>query len=172
MARKTIVALYDQRSEAETVRRELLDAGFDDLTVDVVFDGGFGGANDGHGGLYALLTGWGVPNDEAHDYAEAVRLGGALVVVSLTRVDAVERALAILEPGLDSGLESGGARAGNLDRAAAAMRGVNAAPATAPVEPIRAEQSRGETVRAGVYPAPDPAPDVTPGPAGERRIQP
>ncbi|MBP2293163.1 hypothetical protein [Azospirillum rugosum] len=159
MARKTIVALYDQRSEAETVRRELLDAGFDDLTVDVVFDGGFGGANDGHGGLWSLLTGWGVPDGEAHDYAEAVRLGGALVVVSLTRVDAVERALAILEPD--------GARAGNLGPAAAAMRSVNTGAATAPPS-TAVEAKRGETVRAGVY----PAPDAEPGAPGERRIQP
>lgn len=139
MARKTIVALYDQRSEAEAVRRELLDAGFDDLTVDVVFDGGFGGANDGHGGLWSLLTGWGVPDGEAHDYAEAVRLGGALLVVSLTRTDAVERALAILEPD--------GARAGNLGPAAAAIRGVNTGPANTAT-------TRTDTVRAGVYPAP------------------
>ncbi|MCW2235985.1 hypothetical protein [Azospirillum canadense] len=145
MARKTIVALYDQRSEAEAVRRELLDAGFDDLTVDVVFDGGFGGANDGHGGLWVLLTGWGVPDGEAHDYAEAVRLGGALLVVSLTRADAVERALAILEPD--------GAHAGNLRPAAAAMHGANTAPAT----------TRTDTVRAGVYPAPGVDADVGPG---------
>ncbi len=144
MARKTIVALYDQRSEAEAVRRELLDAGFDDLTVDVVFDGGFGGANDGHGGLWVLLTGWGVPDGEAHDYAEAVRLGGALLVVSLTRADAVERALAILEPAT---LEPNGAHAGNLSPAAAAMRGVNTGPANTAT-------TRTDTARAGVYPAP------------------
>ena len=159
MARKTIVALYDRRSEAEAMRRHLLDAGFDDLTIDVVFDGGFGGANGGHGGLWSLLTGWGVPGEEAHDYAEAVRLGGALLVVSLTRRDAVERALAILEPDA--------ARTGNLRPAAAAMRGANTAPATAPPSAAVAP-NRGETVRSGVYLAADLEPDAP----GERRIQP
>lgn len=164
MARKTIVALYDRRSEAEAMRRQLLDAGFDDLTIDVVFDGGFGGANGGHGGLWSLLTGWGVPGEEAHGYAEAVRLGGALLVVSLTRRDAVERALAILEPAT---LEPDAARAGNLRPAAAAMRGANTAPATAP-PPAAVAPRRGETIRAGAY----PAAELAPGSPGERRIQP
>jgi len=168
MARKTIVALYDRRTEAEAVRQELLDAGFDDLTVDVVFDGGFGGANDGHGGLYSLLIGWGVPDEEAHVYAEAVRTGGALVAVSLTRVEAVNRALAILDPD--------GARSAPLGQAAAAMRGVNAAPVAAssgrvsdeeavPAEPMRTDS----TIRAGVYPAPDSTPDPMAGQGRTRR---
>ena len=159
MARKTIVALYDRRTEAEAVRQELLDAGFDDLTVDVVFDGGFGGSNDGHGGLYCLLTGWGVPHDEAHVYAEAVRRGGALVAVSLIRMTAVQRALAILDPD--------GVRSSPLSQAAAAMRSVNAAPiGTAPdEEAAHAEAMRADgTVRAGVYPAPAPM-------AGQGRTQ-
>ncbi len=163
MARKTIVALYDRRTEAEAVRQDLLDAGFDDLTVEVVFDGGFGGSNDGHGGLYCLLTGWGVPNEEAHVYAEAVRRGGALAVVSLTRMAAVQRALAILDPGG----HPDDARSTPLGQAAAAMRSVNTAPiGTAPDEDaIHAEAARTDgTVRAGVYPAPDPM-------AGQGRTQ-
>lgn len=164
MARKTIVALYDRRTEAEAVRQDLLDAGFDDLTVEVVFDGGFGGSNDGHGGLYCLLTGWGVPDEEAHVYAEAVRRGGALAVVSLTRMAAVQRALAILDP---DGRNPVGARSAPLGQAAAAMRGVNAAPiGTAPNgEAVHADAARTDgSVRAGVYPAPDPT-------AGQGRTQ-
>ncbi|WP_448202606.1 hypothetical protein [Azospirillum sp. sgz302134] len=159
MARKTIVALYDSRAEAEAAQRDLLDAGFDDLTVDVVFDGGFGGSNDFHGGLFVLLSGWGVPNEEAHDYAEAVRQGGALLVVSLTRESAIRRALDVLEPG--------GVRSAPLGQAATAMRGVNAGPAVAPAPPPAppVEPARTETVRAGVY----PAPDAEPGPTGRAR---
>lgn len=166
MARKTIVALYDRRGEAEAQRNALLDAGFDDLTVDVVFDGGFGGSNDGHGGLWCLLTGWGVPGDEAHIYAEAVRLGGALLVVSLTRGNAVARALAILGPAQEPDI----VQDGNLGTAAAAMRGVNAAPAApaTPPQAVPAQAPRAERVRSGVY----PAADTEPGPAAVRRIQP
>ncbi len=96
MARRTIVALYDRHGEAEAARKELLDAGFDDLTIELISEGGFGGANDGHGGLYVQLAGWGLPDADAHLYAEGVRLGGSLLAVSLLRTAAVERALAVL----------------------------------------------------------------------------
>lgn len=151
MARKTIVALYDRRSEAEAARKALMDDGFDDLNVEVVVDGGFGGANDGHGGLFAMLTGWGVPHDEAHDYAEGVRLGGALLAVSLLRTTAVQRALSILHPD--------GAHAvpgGRLGAAATAFRDTNTAPAASPA----AAPMAGAAPRTGVYPAPEPAPTV------------
>jgi len=154
MARKTIVALYDRRAEAEAVRKELLDAGFDDLNIEVVADGGFGGSNDFHGGLFVLLSGWGVPHEEAHEYAEGVRLGGALVAVSLLRTSAVQSALSILEPD--------GARTTNLGHAAAAMREANTAPIAAPAP---APAATGETPRVGVY----PIPETQPGPTGRRQ---
>jgi len=162
MARKTIVALYDRRSEAEAVRKELLDAGFDDLNIEVVADGGFGGSNDFHGGLFVLLSGWGVPNEEAHEYAEGVRLGGALVAVSLLRTSAVQSALSILEPD--------GART-NLGHAAAAMRNANTAqpvtpaPAPPPTQAAPASATTGDAPRVGVY----PIPEAEHGPAGRRQ---
>lgn len=164
MARKTIVALYDRRSEAEAARQQLLDAGFDDLNIEVVADGGFGGSNDYHGGLFVLLSGWGVPAEEAHEYAEGVRQGGALVTVSLLRMSAVQRALSILEP--DS------PRSTTLGQAAAAMRDANAAPAPAPA-PMRAHApppqaaAAAEGPRVGVYPIPESSEGL--GPTGRRR---
>ncbi|MBP2312213.1 hypothetical protein [Azospirillum soli] len=167
MARKTIVALYDRRAEAEAVRQQLLDAGFDDLNIEVVADGGFGGSNDYHGGLFVLLSGWGVPAEEAHEYAEGVRQGGALVTVSLLRMSAIQRALSVLEPA--------GTRSTRLEEAAAAMRDVNAAPAPAqaPAQaPMRAhapppQAAPTEGQRVGVYPIPDSNEGL--GPTGRRR---
>lgn len=162
MARKTIVALYDRRVEAEAMRQALLDDGFDDLNIEVVSDGGFGGSNDFHGGLFVLLSGWGVPPEEAHEYAEAVRQGGAMVVVSLTRTSAVQRALEILE--------TDGAPT-NLGQAATAMRHVNMQDVNAAPAPVRAhappppEAAPVEGPRVGVY----PTPDTDRGPTGRRR---
>lgn len=50
----------------------------------------------GAGGLLGALVGLGVPEEEAHTYAEGVRRGGTLVTVKTTDAD-VDRAVAILE---------------------------------------------------------------------------
>ncbi|MDX1530882.1 MAG: DUF2382 domain-containing protein [Rhodothermales bacterium] len=89
---KTIVGVYDDRATAYTVLNELEDAGFGrdhlrfsshekgerhNYEIDVEK-----GADPG------VLRDYGVPNDEADFYAEAVRRGGALVVARVHDDDA------------------------------------------------------------------------------------
>ena len=59
---------------------------------------GFAGATTGAvaGGLLGALVDWGIPEDEAHYYAEALRRGGALVAVRAPE-DQVDDVVAVLE---------------------------------------------------------------------------
>ncbi|HYH18680.1 MAG TPA: hypothetical protein VD995_08665 [Azospirillum sp.] len=98
MSHTNIVALFDTRADADATFRSLVDAGFDDTELEVISDGGYG-AGDGYGALIPQLRGWGVPDDEAHAYAEGVQRGGALLVASLTHAEPIERAIAIIEGG-------------------------------------------------------------------------
>jgi len=136
---KTVVALYDSASDAETVIRELSNAGFTDAevvdnsaigsdraawrdtdTTDASLAGGAPGvigtplgaapetglaatsgtASSGitgaaSGGIMGRLRRAGVPDDEAHMYAEGVRRGGSLVIARLAD-DNVDRGLEIM----------------------------------------------------------------------------
>jgi len=136
---KTVVALYDSASDAETVIRELSNAGFTDAevvdnsaigsdraawretdTTDASLAGGAPGvigtplgaapetsvaatsgtASSGltgaaSGGIMSRLRRAGVPEDEAHMYAEGVRRGGSLVIARLAD-DNVDRGLEIM----------------------------------------------------------------------------
>ncbi|WP_029007058.1 hypothetical protein [Azospirillum halopraeferens] len=95
MARKTIVALYDSALDADAARTRLRDAGIPDDDIEVHSHSGYGAGNGG-GEIIPNLTGWGVPQDEAFVYAEGLREGGTLLVVSLLKDDSVERAIGLL----------------------------------------------------------------------------
>ncbi|WP_431862284.1 hypothetical protein [Azospirillum sp.] len=95
---KTLVALFDTLDDAEAAERDLLAAGFSDMEVEVLRNSGYG-AGEGYGEVMPQLKGWGVPHDEAVAYAEGLRRGGALLVVSPRDDEAVSRAVGVLESG-------------------------------------------------------------------------
>lgn len=98
---KTIVALYDTRSDAEAALRDLEADGFDRSVgeivthADTVGTGEWGGER---GGFLSRLSGWNVPESDAHVYAEGMRRGGTLLTLRVDDAD-VDRAVAVLERG-------------------------------------------------------------------------
>lgn len=93
---KTIVALYDSRSDAEAAVRDLETEGFDRSVSEIVTHTG---TADRHGGGFlSRLIGWNVPESDAHMYAEGVRRGGSLLKLSVDDED-VNRVIAVLERG-------------------------------------------------------------------------
>jgi len=101
---KTIVALYDTRSDAEAAVRDLEADGFSRSVTEIVTHTGatteamIDSATAHSGGLLSRLSGWDVPDSDAHVYAEAVRRGGALLKLRVDDDD-VDRAVAVLERG-------------------------------------------------------------------------
>ncbi|HYG90469.1 MAG TPA: YsnF/AvaK domain-containing protein [Azospirillum sp.] len=110
---RTIVALYDTRSDAEAAVRDLEADGFDRGATEIVTHAeavtGIGSAagqdyvdtdysRQNSGGFLSRLTGWNVPERDAHVYAEGVRRGGALLKLRVDDDD-VDRAVAVLERG-------------------------------------------------------------------------
>ncbi len=91
---KTIIALYDTRADAEAALRDLETEGFDRSVGEIVShsDPGAGG------GMMSRLSGWNVPESDAHVYAEGMRRGGTLLKLRLDDED-VDRAIAVLERG-------------------------------------------------------------------------
>jgi len=103
---KTLVALYDTCTDAERVVHELMQDGFPRSDVHLALDHTEGcetqhaavawdSASEGDT-LGDTLVDLGVPQEEAHAYAEGVRRGGALVVVESSDEQA-ERGMAILQ---------------------------------------------------------------------------
>jgi len=110
---KTIVALYDTRSDAEAAARDLEADGFDRSATEIVTHAeavtGIGSASgadytdtdyarQNSGGFLSRLTSWDIPENDAHVYAEGVRRGGALLKLRVDDHD-VDRAVAVLERG-------------------------------------------------------------------------
>ncbi|WP_448189488.1 hypothetical protein [Azospirillum sp. sgz301742] len=93
---KTIVALYDTPAEADAAAQDIRATGFTDLEVELIRHSGYGGG-EGYGEVMPQLLGWGVPHDEAIAYAEGLRRGGALLVISPQDDDATARAVTTLE---------------------------------------------------------------------------
>ena len=101
---RTIVALYDTRTDAEAAVRDLEADGFDRSATEIIahdttltglgtdYSGGEGG------GFLSRLTNWNVPERDAHVYAEGVRRGGTLLKLRVDEDD-VDRAVAVLERG-------------------------------------------------------------------------
>jgi len=101
---KTIVALYDTRSDAEAAVRDLEADGFSRSVTEIVTHTGAtteamsDSATAHSGALLSRLGGWDVPESDAHVFAEAVRRGGALLKLRVDDED-VDRAVAVLERG-------------------------------------------------------------------------
>ncbi|WP_431859866.1 YsnF/AvaK domain-containing protein [Azospirillum sp.] len=110
---RTIVALYDTRSDAEVAVRDLEADGFDRSATEIITHAeavtGIGSAagqdyidtdyaRQNSGGFLTRLTSWNVPERDAHVYAEGVRRGGALLKLRVDDDD-VDRAVAVLERG-------------------------------------------------------------------------
>jgi len=95
---KTVVALYDSFSDAEQVRRDLVDEGFSQGAISLISHDVTGGDTlaGGDTTLVDRLTDMEVPWDEAEYYAEGVRRGGALVTVR-AEDDEVDLAVDIME---------------------------------------------------------------------------
>lgn len=89
---KTIVGLYDDRATARRVVEELEAKGFgeDHLRSTTYEEEGLGryDADPSEAATPEALTGYGIPDDEAHFYAEAVRRGGVLVIARVHDQDA------------------------------------------------------------------------------------
>jgi stress response protein YsnF len=89
---KTIVGLYDDRTTAHRVVDELEDRGFGEEHLRYAsYEEGERSdyeVNAKKGATPDALTGYGVPEDEANFYAEAVRRGGALVIARVHDRDA------------------------------------------------------------------------------------
>lgn len=93
----TIVGLFDQPQAVESLRQEIISRGVADRDIETLsWKGGRAGSagwgldssgateSDRRGKLTKHLKKWGVSDEDADDFAEAVRRGGLLV---LTRVD-------------------------------------------------------------------------------------
>ncbi|HYD29710.1 MAG TPA: YsnF/AvaK domain-containing protein [Azospirillaceae bacterium] len=96
MADKTLVALFANESEAQTTLSDLENAGIDRRNVTVTSHGDYG--TRGAAGLLSMLNSRGVPEQDAHGYAEGVRRGGTLLALDLP-ADQVDRAMSVLERG-------------------------------------------------------------------------
>ncbi len=70
---KTVIGLYDQRSEAQQVKNDLDNSGFDSSQVRMMQNGN----------VKSSLTSAGVPEHEADLYAEGVRRGGTLIAINV-----------------------------------------------------------------------------------------
>lgn len=86
---KTAVALYDTMNEARQVNEELANAGFDRSTIRIM--------STQDGDTINTLTNAGLPRNDAEAYAEGIRRGGRLVMITTddsridTAVDIMDR---------------------------------------------------------------------------------
>jgi hypothetical protein len=101
MAGKTIVASYDDFADAARAVRALEEAGFQHEDLGLLADNAESSASPTHaadaaGGLIDNLVALGISEGEAHECAESVNRGGALVTARVP-IDQVQRAIAILQ---------------------------------------------------------------------------
>jgi hypothetical protein len=97
---RTIVALYDTRTDAEAAVRDLEADGFDRSATEIIAHSGSTTdySSRESGGFLSRLFEWNVPERDAHVYAEGVRRGGSLLKLRVDDDD-VDRAVAVLERG-------------------------------------------------------------------------
>lgn len=86
---KTVVGLFPQATDAQTAMRDLETMGIRRNSVQVM-------TSDARDKVLNALTSVGVPQDDAHLYAEGVRRGGALVVGTVEDAQADE-AVSVLD---------------------------------------------------------------------------
>src|SRR3712207_1068948 len=77
---KTVVGLFDNAAEAQNVARDLRDLGFNDAAIELVSQNAFGGSQSD---MLNIVTGTGLPHDDARLYVEGVRRGGALAIAQV-----------------------------------------------------------------------------------------
>lgn len=94
MARQTLVAYFDSRSEADNAADALVAAGIHRDAIHLNADGGTAaaataGAGGTHKGFWESIADFFMPDDDRYAYDEGVRRGGATLVVSAdeARVD-------------------------------------------------------------------------------------
>lgn len=87
MPDRIVVALFENRGAAEAACRELEAAGIDRRAVSLIVDEAATGSTPA-GVRPDRLTGFAMPLEEAHSYAERVRRGEALLVVEAEAGDA------------------------------------------------------------------------------------
>jgi hypothetical protein len=89
---KTVIGLMDSQAEAQKVVQELLDCGFDRKEMRMM-----AGGEPGAVGLLGALASRGVPEDEAHFYAEGVRRGATLIALNAGNDELAMRGEGILQ---------------------------------------------------------------------------
>ena len=95
----TVVAMFDRRNQAEKAFEDLLDAGFEQGSIELVAHDA-DQTQDRPAGFWKNLFNPGAPEDDIGHLAEGVRRGGSLVTVTVTenRVDDVEAILSRHNP--------------------------------------------------------------------------
>jgi uncharacterized protein (TIGR02271 family) len=100
MARQTLVAYFDSRSDADNAADALVAAGLNRDAIHLNADGSSaaattGGAGGTHKGFWESIADFFMPDDDRYAYDEGVRRGGATLVVSAdeARVDEVAEIL-------------------------------------------------------------------------------
>lgn len=110
---KTVVGIFDERSEAERVREQLVNLGMssDAIRIDGATETGYGGSTrtdvtDGgrerHGGILSFFRSMFGMGDEAdathvHHYSEAVRRGSCVVSATTESDDMADRASDVMQ---------------------------------------------------------------------------
>jgi uncharacterized protein (TIGR02271 family) len=138
---KTVIGLFNDRREAQQVVQALVDDGFrreDIRTVTSQEEASVG-----------TLTALGAPEPEARQYAEAVRRGGALVLVDAAD-DRADRAVAIMERYPAGDLEGRTAAGSARERERAGTREVETGDIKVPVVEEELQVGTRQVQRGGV----------------------
>jgi uncharacterized protein (TIGR02271 family) len=138
---KTVIGLFNDRREAQQVVQALVDDGFrreDIRTVTSQEEASVG-----------TLTALGAPEPEARQYAEAVRRGGALVLVDAAD-DRADRAVAIMERYPAGDLEGRTAAGSARERERAGTREVETGDIKVPVVEEELQVGTRQVRRGGV----------------------
>lgn len=85
---KTAVALYDTVNEAQQVVNELTDVGFNAGSIQIL--------SDNTNNVVATLTSAGLPRSDADAYAEGIRRGSNVVMIT-TEDDQIDTAVEIMD---------------------------------------------------------------------------
>jgi uncharacterized protein (TIGR02271 family) len=98
---RTITAMFDSRSEAESARGRLSSSGIEADRVRIIDQesagsGSSGGQSPGEEGFFASLKDLFMPDEDRHAYGEGIRRGGYMLVAEVDESDA-DRACQLLD---------------------------------------------------------------------------